>query len=229
MNAALSVRLMPALVVLVAMIVAPMLAEVTRPTQWLVDLEAREKLEDVIPKQFADWKLLPSSGIVQPDPQTAEKLNRIYSELFSETYVNSRGQHIMLSIAYGKDQRDSMAIHYPEVCYPSQGFVTRSNKKIQLTNSFTTTPARQLEMIKGQRFEPVTYWTTIGNHPTLGGIDKKLAEMRYGLKGVIPDGMLFRVSSIDGDSGQAFALHQQFVNDLLEALRPDQRKRFIGL
>ena len=81
----------------------------------------------------------------------------------------------------------------------------------------------------GQRHEPVTYWTTIGTHVVLSAIDKKLEELRYGLKGDIPDGMLFRVSSIDTNTQSAFALQESFVRDLLNSLEPTLRKRISGL
>ena len=48
----------------------------------------------------------------------------------------------------------------------------------------------------------MTYWTMIGSKTALG-VEKKIAEMRYGMKGIIVDGLLFRVSSIDRDSADA--------------------------
>jgi hypothetical protein len=53
--------------------------------------------------------------------------------------------------------------------------------------------------------------------------------MRYGLHGVIPDGMLFRISSIDGDEQRAYQLHQAFAADLVAALTPEARARLAGL
>lgn len=52
--------------------------------------------------------------------------------------------------------------------------------------------------------------------------------MRYGLKGIIPDGLLFRVSSVDQDDRHAFAMHQVFVEDILSAMPVAERKRFAG-
>ena len=52
------------------------------------------------------------------------------------------------------------------------------------------------------------------------GTDKKLEELRYGLHGEIPDGMLFRVSSIDTNTQSAFSLQESFVRDLLNSLEP---------
>jgi len=61
------------------------------------------------------------------------------------------------------------------------------------------------------------------------GMDRKLASLRYTTRGIIPDGLLFRVSSIDPESGAAFGRQEQFVRDLLAALPPDHRRRLAGI
>ena len=60
-----------------------------------------------------------------------------------------RGRQIMLSIAYGEDQRDGMKLHYPEVCYPAQGFQSRSFQ-IRADQLSTTARPRQAS-INGTR------------------------------------------------------------------------------
>lgn len=211
------------------MFAATALAYAMKPTKRLADLQPREKLETLLPMQFGDWRGMPASNVVLADPQMRENLSRIYTETLSRTYVDARGRQIMLSIAYGADQRDGMDLHYPEVCYPAQGFQTRSIRKEALATPFGAIQVKRLEMTLGQRHEPVTYWTVIGEHATLGGTDKKLNEMRYSLKGVIPDGLLFRVSSIGRETGSAYRDHEEFVGALLGALTPEARKRLAGL
>lgn len=90
-------------------------------------------------------------------------------------------------------------------------------------------PVKQIETALGaQRYEPVTYWTMIGEVAVLAGTAKKLAEMHYGLRGEIPDGLLFRVSSIDRDSQRAFQLHESFVTEILASMPSPIRKKFSG-
>jgi 3-(3-hydroxy-phenyl)propionate hydroxylase len=60
-------------------------------------------------------------------------------------------------------------------------------------------------------------------------IRKRLVEMRFALTGRIPDGLLFRVSSIDRDQAHAYALQEQFVTALLDVVSPEARKRLSGL
>jgi hypothetical protein len=55
-----------------------------------------------------------------------------------------------------------------------------------------------------------------------------LAEIRYGLKGVIADGMLIRVSSIDPDMRRGHALQAKFIADLAAALPEVNRGRIFG-
>ena len=47
--------------------------------------------------------------------------------------------------------------------------------------------------------------------------------------GRIPDGMLFRVSSIDGDQARAYRYQDQFVVQLLQSVSPTERERLSGL
>lgn len=200
------------------------------PTQHMASLHGDLDLESQIPKRFGDWALDTSAvgGVV--NPQQEELLKQLYSQILSRTYVNGQGQRVMLSIAYGNDQRDGLQLHYPEVCYPAQGFQLLSNRKVDLRLAGLQIPARRLETVFGnQRYEPVTYWTVIGDTVVRGGIDKKLAEMRYGFKGLIPDGLLFRVSSIDRDTASAYVLQDQFCSALLAELPAGVRARVAGI
>ena len=54
----------------------------------------------------------------------------------------------------------------------------------------------------------MTYWLTVGDQVIRNKFDKRMAEIRLGLTGQIPDGLLFRISSIDDDPARAFAMQQ---------------------
>jgi len=94
---------------------------------------------------------------------------------------------------------------------------------------FGEIPAQRLYTTLGPREEPVTYWFTIGDTAVQSKLQKRLVDLRYGLTGQIPDGMLFRVSSIDGNQSRANQLQDDFVNQLLQAVSPEDRKRLSGL
>jgi EpsI family protein len=186
-------------------------------------------LEATVPKQFADWKLEQSPVVQVVNPETQELLDRLYSQILTRTYVNPQGYRVMLSLAYGDDQRGGLQAHKPEICYPAQGFTLTSNAPAQIATDFGTIPGRHLTTNFGQRYEPVTYWFNVGNSPVDNRLQKRLAEMRLVLTGQAPDGLLFRVSSIDTDPARAFSAHERFVKDLMAAVPPAARNRLSGL
>ena len=186
-------------------------------------------LEVMVPKNFADWNELPSRVAEVVNPQTKELLDKLYSQLLSRSYVNKEGYRIMLSLAYGDDQRGGLQAHRPEVCYPAQGFKLSKQEDGRLGTTFGDIEVRRLNTAMGERIEPVTYWLTVGNQVIQTGLDKRIAQIRLGLTGQIPDGLLFRVSSIDSDSERAFAMQQKFVADLMDAVPAASRKQLSGL
>ena len=213
---------------LVLMLIASSLALALRPTEKIADSGPSVNLDVMIPHAFDEWREEQRNSVQMVDPQQQETIDKIYTQTLSRTYINSDGYRIMLAVAYGDDQRDSMQIHYPEVCYPAQGFLLKDKQKGDLATENGLIPVIRILTNLGQRDEPVTYWTIVGNTVFQGGLQKKLAEMRYGLSGKIPDGMLIRISSIDPDAEAAFKIQAQFVNQMLKALPPEYRQKING-
>jgi len=175
-----------------------------------------DRLQDVVPVSFGDWKVDSTIAPVLPDPGVLRAINAIYSETLARTYVNSKGQRVMLSLAYGRRQDDSMRLHQPEGCYAGQGFAVRRIGEGRLDTPTGGISVMRLFAAQGPRQEPITYWMVVGGHHVISQWQGKLAQLRFGLRGFIPDGLLVRVSSISGDSDEAFALQQRFVKDMLE-------------
>lgn len=214
---------------LLFMLAAAVLAISMRPTLTVLNQPRQFQLEKIIPSQFGDWKEHPHGPGLVTDPSQKENLERIYTDVLSRTYENSSGYQVMLSIAYGADQRDSMQVHKPEICYPAQGFRLLSKETGRLTTPFGQIPVVRIETQMGPRREPVMYWVTVGETVVQGNIQKKLAEIRFGLKGQIPDGLIFRVSSIDADKDRAMLELDRFSNMLLAELSVKSRKKMSGL
>ena len=213
------------------MLAAGVGAIVARPTVKLADLRHDILLEEMIPGRFGDWSQPPITWARVVNPQEQEMLDRMYSQTVTRTYVNSKGYGIMLSIVYGSDQRDrgSLQAHKPEVCYPAQGFIVRDGADGEVLTPEGAIPVRRLYAVMDIRNEPLTYWFTLGDTVTRGRLHKRLVDLRYGFTGRIPDGLLFRVSSIDPDKARAYAMQDQFIKDLLAVLSPAERKRLSGL
>ena len=215
------------LLICALMFAASVGAIVARPTQKVAD-EHAVSLVSIVPQQFGEWREVPQAVQVV-NPQTQELLDRLYSQILARTYVNASGYRIMLSLAYGSDQRGALQAHKPEICYPAQGFTLHSNEPALIQTAFGEIPARRLSTSLGQRHEPVTYWFTVGDKASPSQLEKRLVEMRFALTGRIPDGMLFRVSSIDPDQARAYRIQEQFVLQLLNEVSPGSRKRLSGL
>lgn len=186
-------------------------------------------LESMVPKGFGEWSELPDQGGQIVNPETKQLLDKLYSQILSRTYVNKAGYKIMLSVAYGDDQRGGLQAHRPEVCYPAQGFKLGAVQDGSLPTSFGDIEVRRIATRLGSRNEPVTYWLTVGDQVIQSAFQKRLAEIRLGLTGQIPDGLLFRISSIDANDVHAFAMQQRFAADMMAAVPPATRKQLSGL
>src|SRR5688572_1375910 len=126
------------------------------------------QLDSAIPKQFGVWREEPVRTVQLVDPQAQALLDKLYSQTLMRTYVDDKGYRVMLSMAYGDDQRGGLQAHKPEVCYPAQGFSLRSNVPSELTTPFGRVPVRRLDTQLGARLEPVTYWFAFGDQVVRG-------------------------------------------------------------
>jgi EpsI family protein len=221
-------RLHKSLLLLTLMCATAVGAVALRPTHKVADLQPAIDLATLVPARFGDWHEEPQHYASVVNPQQKEMLDKIYNQTLSRTYINAQGYRILLSVAYGGDQSDGMQVHTPEVCYPAQGFQLLGKTKASIALPFGPLLVTHVDTRLGQRREPITYWTTVGDRVVQSGIQKKLVEMSYGFTGRIPDGLLFRVSSIDSEIAAAYVLQANFITQLLGAVTPEQRKRLAG-
>jgi EpsI family protein len=211
------------------MCTASMLGFAARPSAKAVDKGKVVVLDAIVPKAFGEWSEYSGQTAQLVNPQTQALIDSLYSQTLSRIYVDQQGYRIMLSLAYGDDQRGGLQAHKPEVCYPAQGFSLISSQEGMLPTAFGDIQVRRLSTTLGNRAEPVTYWLTVGDQVIGNRFEKRLAEIRLGLTGQIPDGLLFRISSIDRDTAHAFAMHQRFAEALMGAVPAGARKQLSGL
>jgi EpsI family protein len=211
------------------MVILSITAFALRPTQKMSEQKQQFNLEAMIPQQFGDWKADQAPNSLLVDPTVSESVNRTYLQSLSRSFINSKGQRIMLAIAYGGDQNDMMQVHKPEICYTAQGFHIERSHDSQFSTDYGSFTVRKMLAIKGSRLEPVTYWVTIGNKVAVNPLQWRLERIRYGLTGVVPDGLLFRVSTIGDSVEDEYAVQQQFVAELMKAITPDARNRLLGI
>lgn len=211
------------------MVSSAALTKVVTPTAKLTDGKPVFDLNTLVPASFGDWTEDKSQVAAVVNPQTEAAINAIYAQTLSRTYVSKTGERIMLSIAYGNDQGgEGTQAHRPEICYTAQGFGIKSNSVGVLSASGHDIPVRRLVAVNGTRNEPITYWVTVGDQATLPGVSRKLTQLKYAINGQIPDGLLFRVSSIQTDDAAGFELQTRFVNSLFSVLDTSQAVRLAG-
>jgi EpsI family protein len=200
-----------------AMLATACAAPALRPVR-AQDETGRPDYEHIVPGRFGEWSL--DSGIVAipPAPDVQANLDKIYDQVVSRTYVNGRRERMMLTVAYGGDQSDALKAHRQEACYAAQGFQIRNLSHGELRLSGRSVPVTRLHAVRGARSEPVTYWLTMGDRVVLGRLERLFVQLRFGLSGRIPDGVLVRVSSISAQPRQAFQAHEEFIAALLGSL-----------
>jgi EpsI family protein len=223
-----------AILAALAILSAAVLAEVIRPRQLMARSSTGLNLEEVIPKQFGNWKLVPDVGLVTPSEPAkfvqSELEARIYSQEVARGYVDRSGNMVMLLVAYGPVQDYRLKSHLPEVCYRSAGFQV-SKKDIADVVYRNDAPSlvlsRLVATIEG-RFEPISYWMRVGNDIATGVFDRQMTRLKYGVQGLIPDGALFRVSTINISRDLSYRIQDQFIRELIEAIAPEHRRFFVG-
>ncbi len=205
------------------------LALALKPTQQVSASGPAINLETLIPTKFGTWTIDQTIVPIMVSPDVQAQLDKIYGQTLSRTYVNDKGERVMLSIAYGANQvSEDLQVHRPEYCYAAQGFQVRQGGEDVLAYGPGKLQVKRLEATQGDRVEPITYWITIGDQATLPGIGRKLTQLSYGLTGKIPDGMLIRVSSITPDINKGYQNQDRFVKDMLDSLDTAQRVRLTG-
>lgn len=213
----------------VLMVSTSVLTKIVTPTVKMSEGKPMLDLTALVPTEFGEWHEERDAAAAVVNPEAEAALAKIYTQTLARTYVNAAGERILLSVAYGDDQRgEATQAHRPEICYTAQGFAITSNDVGTLKAAERSIPVRRLVAVSGSRNEPITYWVTVGDRATLPGVGRKLLQLFYGLGGKVPDGLLFRVSSIQADKTAAYALQDQFVNALFTHIGKAPTEKLAG-
>jgi EpsI family protein len=193
-----------------------------------VALIGDDALDAMVPKRIGAFEDGDASGLVVPQSDNSLAA-QIYNQTLGRVYVGPEGQAVMLLIAYGKTQNDSLQLHRPEVCYPAFGFaITRTAPVTVPIAPGVEIAARALTAEVEGRKEHILYWTRIGEYLPSTGSEQRMAKLRAQLSGVIPDGVLVRISNTVEDEDAALALNRAFAREMMAAIRPAARSGLIG-
>lgn len=218
----------------VAILTTAVCADIFVPRKLMASANPSLNLETMIPQEFGKWKYRPTLGLVTPtEPgyvESKELAARIYGQEIGRTYVDNEGHSVMFLVAYGPVQDYRLKAHRPEVCYTAQGFRVwdKTEHRLAINKDSSTLAVSRLITQRETRYEPVSYWMRVGNDVSTGIFDNQILRLKYGLKGLIPDGALVRVSTVGLPAEQSFALQDEFIRDLLGSITPEAQRFLIG-
>lgn len=183
------------------------------------------KLEDIVPRQFAGWQFVTASGLVLPPQDQLQ--SKIYHQLLTRVYNRGDGQSIMLLIAYGGSQDGVVQIHRPEICYPASGY-TLSTVKDHLAKLAPKVliPSRYIVADSPSRTEQMIYWTRLGADFPRRWSEQRLSVFEQNMAGIIPDGVLVRISTDVSDASSAIL--DQFAADLYGSANGLLKRLLVG-
>ncbi len=212
------------------MCLAAATAVMLKPTQKLADQREKINLKAMIPEQFGDWRIDPEAApnvLTSPDVQAS--LDKIYDQILNRTYINGKGDRVMLAVTYGSSQTQDLKAHRQEVCYAAQGFQINalSHEMMRLVDQVV--PVTRMFAVKGGRMEPVTYWFTMGDKVVLSRTERFLVQLKYSFAGVIPDGMLVRVSNLTPNQVEGYKVHAEFLDELMHVLDKKSMNKLLGI
>lgn len=193
-----------------------------------LNLLGDRKMASVVPTTVGPWQSQTEDSLVQP--LTEGKLAaRLYSEIVSRIYAHTEtGDEIMMLIAYGDTQSDLLQLHRPESCYPAVGFqlVQSAPRPVPLAGA-AAIPGRRVVAERGERRESIVYWTRLGEYLPSGAGSQREARFLNAVHGYIPDGALFRFSTLRRDEA-AFTNLDRFIADMVMAVKPGDRRALVG-
>jgi EpsI family protein len=196
------------------------------------------RFADVVPRAFGDWKEITAApGQVDPASTGQElSMDRPYDDVLMRAYANSSGEVVLLALAYGRNQRQEIKIHRPEVCYTAQGFELVSRRRVELpirdSAGRPIAGTRMLVQAPG-RIEAVSYWIRVGELYTDDAWAIRYHIFRQGMTGRSLDGVLVRASQIIGSAGldsaqQPYRVQERFLAELVRAMPAAGRQLLIS-
>lgn len=187
----------------------------------------KDALEKMIPLQIGGWKYQDASGIVLPAPDLLS--DALYSGLVTRSYAAPGQLPMMLLVAYSNVQDGMLQLHRPEVCYPAGGYRLSPTQVERVPDGVGGTIAANAFSADGiSRTEQVLYWTRIGGFFPTSWLNQRVSVLRSNLDGVVPDGVLVRVSTLAPDMASAQADLAGFAAQLVRTVTPAARHLLIG-
>lgn len=211
------------------MVSGSLLGWLLQPTRMMSQERTRAPIAVALPDSIGAWQMDKSTPVVVLPPDVAAQVQSIYTEVADKVYVDQAGNRMMVTLAYGRDQSDGFKVHRPEVCYAAQGFTVSSPKHTLLNLDGRAINVSRVDTSLGARTEPVTYWMVIGDKVVDTPLAHKLEQIRYSFSGIVPDGLLVRVSSLSPNNDVSYQMHERFVREWIKSVPAAERERYFGI
>src|SRR3546814_524945 len=185
-------------------------------------------LDKAIPKTIGPWQQIEAVGNVLPQDEDSLSA-QLYSQLVSRVYAGSGRDAVMMVIAYGDSQSDTLQLHRPEVCYEAAGFrITRSEPVAFDAGLRAPLTGRYVVAEAAYRKEAILYWTRIGDALPVSRLDQQMSKLEAALDGVVPDGTLSRLSVLVESNQPMPESLPEFARLLLKQLSRPAREALVG-
>ena len=180
------------------------------------------RFQGLIPSKVGGWTSRKSAELVVPAEDEGQ--DKLYENLETRIYEGNGLPAMMLLIAYSSVQRNDVQVHRPEVCYPAAGFPIVWTKPATIEAGNRTLLGRELLADRGGLNERIIYWVRVGDEFPIGWADQRLTMALSNARGVTPDGVLFRVSTIEEDPERAASALRMFIKAFIATSSPSFRE-----
>lgn len=176
---------------------------------------ATSQFQRMIPEKVGRWTSRRSAELVLPAED--EQQDKLYENLETRIYEGDALPSMMLLIAYSSIQQNDVHVHRPEVCYPAAGFPIVQSKPADFAFGQIKVHARELVADRGGLKERILYWVRVGKSFPIGWAEQRLTMAISNAKGVTPDGLLFRVSTIEESGSSSSHSLEAFAKGFIAA------------
>jgi EpsI family protein len=119
-------------------------------------------------------------------------------------------------------------VHRPETCYPASGYQISPVTEHDIQLDSGTLPTNTLTAFNEGKTEHIVYWIRVGNRTPTSWRQQKLDVAEENLRGIIPDAVLVRISTVNDDAAAARATLDAFTRSLIDSVQPARRPVLIA-
>lgn len=182
----------------------------------------KSQFERMVPENVGQWRSRRSAELVTAAED--DEQNKLYENLETRIYEGPGLPSMMLLIAYSSIQQNDVQVHRPETCYPAAGFPIERTRPATIDFGPRSIDTVELVADRGGLKEKILYWIRVGDNFPRGWTDLRLTTAISNARGVTPDGLLFRVSTIAEGGGFSSGTLTNFAKAFVAASPPSLRK-----